>query len=173
MSSNEKIGIEIERKYIIAMPDEEILATQPMYRKYDILQIYLKSIPGVTRRVRRLKSSTETKYIETVKVRIDQMSSTEVENELTEDEYNDLLELSASDSIPIVKVRHSFVIDSQPFEIDVYPQWKKTAIMENELESREKTVKIPDFIKVISEVTGNKAYSNASMSRSFPMELEI
>ena len=45
-----------------------------------------------------------------------------------------------------------------------------TAIMETELDSREKQVKIPSFIEILREVTGDKAYSNAGMSRRFPEE---
>ena len=58
----------------------------------------------------------------------------------------------------------------QLFEIDVYPAWKNTAIMETELDDREREVEIPTFIEIIREVTGYKAYSNASMSKSFPKE---
>jgi CYTH domain-containing protein len=101
------------------------------------------------------------------------MSSTEVENELTKEQYLELLEASDPTASPINKVRHRFIIDGQPFEVDVYPQWQNTAIMETELENREKKVEIPPFIDVIREVTGDKAYSNAGMARSFPKEDEI
>ncbi len=171
MKSSQRIGIEIERKYVIKMPDISILSSQPSYRRYEIVQTYLKSIPGVTRRVRSLSLGNATRYIETVKVRIDQMSSTEVENELTKDQYSELLEESDPTASPITKVRHRFIIDGQPFEVDVYPQWQNTAIMETELENREKKVEIPPFIEIIREVTGEKSYTNASMSREFPKEL--
>ncbi len=171
MNSNQKIGIEIERKYIIKMPDISILSAQPSYRRYEIVQTYLKSIPGVTRRVRQLSIGNNTKYVETVKVRIDHMSSTEVENELTKEQYSELLEESDPTASPIIKVRHRFIIDGQPFEVDVYPQWQNTAIMETELENRDKKVEIPPFIEIIREVTGEKSYTNASMSREFPKEL--
>ena len=171
MKNNQRIGIEIERKYIIKMPDIAVLSAQPSYRRYEIVQTYLNSIPGVTRRVRSLSLDGATRYIETVKVRIDQMSSTEVENDLTKEQYLELLEESDPAASPITKVRHRFFIDGQPFEVDIYPQWQNTAIMETELENREKEVKIPSFIEIIREVTGEKSYTNASMSREFPKEL--
>lgn len=171
MSNNQKIGIEIERKYIIKMPDIAVLSAQPSYRRYEIVQTYLKSIPGVTRRVRSLSLGNATRYVETVKVRIDHMSSTEVENEITKEQYSELLEESDPTASPITKTRHRFIIDGQPFEVDVYPQWKNTAIMETELENREKEVKIPSFLEIIREVTGEKSYTNASMAREFPKEL--
>ena len=42
--------------------------------------------------------------------------------------------------------------------------------MEIELEKREESVEIPDFIEIIRDVTGDKAYSNAAMARAFPTE---
>ena len=43
--------------------------------------------------------------------------------------------------------------------------------METELESREEEVEFPSFIEILREVTGDKAYSNAAMSRTFPAEI--
>ena len=170
MQRKEKIGIEIERKYIISMPDFNLLRSLDGYNRSDIVQTYLKSIDGATRRVRMRTSEGSSRYYETVKARIDEMSSTEVEREIDREEYLELLKLAREDSTPIEKTRHLFFYNSQPFEIDVYPNWHSTAIMETELASRETTVEMPPFISIIREVTGNKAYSNAGMSRQFPSE---
>lgn len=48
------------------------------------------------------------------------MSSTEVENDLTNEQYLELLEESDPAASPITKVRHRFFIDGQPFEVDIY-----------------------------------------------------
>ena len=42
--------------------------------------------------------------------------------------------------------------------------------METELPSRDTEVGMPSFIRIIADVTGDKRYSNAAMSRSFPKE---
>lgn len=170
MQRKEKIGIEIERKYIIAMPDFNLLRSLDGYNRSDIVQTYLKSVDGATRRVRMRTTDGNSRYYETLKVRIDEMSSTEVEREIDREEYTELLKLAREDSTPIEKVRHLFSYNSQLFEIDVYPNWQNTAIMETELDSRETSVEMPPFIHIIREVTGNKAYSNAGMSRAFPPE---
>ena len=163
-------GIEIERKYIIAMPDESLFSAMDGYSRDEIVQTYLSSESGVTRRVRSRTSEHGVCYYETVKVRIDAMSAHESERELTEAEYLAMLPEIAEGTRPIVKVRHSFSYRSQLFEVDVYPEWKSTAILETELPSRDTAVKFPECITVLREVTGIKAYSNASMSRSFPEE---
>lgn len=172
MSDKSVVGLEIERKYVIMLPSTEQMSEMEGYVATPILQIYLPSADGETRRVRRRIYPDRTAYIETRKIRVDSMSSTEIEREIDREEF---LALSASPlggTSPVEKVRHSFTYHGQIFEIDVYPQWSRTAIMETELPSRETEVEMPDFINIIKEVTGIKAYSNASMSRVFPEELE-
>lgn len=170
MKNNEKVGIEIERKYIIKMPDLSKLSSQNDYTVSEILQIYLPAKQGETRRVRRRSYSDRTLYIETRKIRIDSMSSEEIERELTKEEFDSLAAAPLEGTAPIIKARHTFIYGGQLFEIDIYPEWQHTAIMETELPTRDTEVKMPPFIEIIKEVTGDKSYSNASMSRSFPKE---
>ena len=164
------IGIETERKYIIKMPDLNTLLAQDGYSKSEILQIYLTGAEGETRRVRRRIFDNKIQYTETRKIRINATSSTEMEREITEDEFNSAQSLALQGYTPIEKSRFTFIYNNQLFEIDVYSNWTKTAIMETELDSPDKIVEFPDFIEIIREVTGNKAYSNAGMSRAFPKE---
>ena len=166
-----KDHIEIERKYIIAMPDVTAMQGEPEYTSSDIVQIYLNSAPHVTHRVRSRTKGGVTKYTETKKVRISGMSAYEDEREITEAEFLTLCENVAKDTTPVIKTRHTFTYRGQLFEIDIYPNWKSTAIMETELPGEDTVVEIPAFIKIIKEVTGIKAYSNASMSRAFPNEI--
>ena len=42
--------------------------------------------------------------------------------------------------------------------------------METELSSREDTVRMPDLIEIVREVTGRFEYSNSAMSEHFPEE---
>ncbi len=165
-----KSGIEIEKKYIISLPDESTIQGMDEYTKSEIVQIYLDLPVGVTHRIRSREKSGKITYTETKKVRIDKMSSFEDEHEISSEEFLALSEKQDKNTAPIHKVRHTFVYLGQLFEIDVYPEWKNTAILETELDSREKEVVFPDFIKIIREVTGDKRYSNAGMSRSFPKE---
>ena len=93
-----------------------------------------------------------------------------MEREISSDEFDSLALTSLSDRKPIHKTRHTFTYKKQLFEIDIYPEWQKTAIMETELDSTDREVEFPDFIKIVQEVTGNKKYSNAGMSKEFPKE---
>lgn len=166
-----KDHIETERKFIISKPDIDVLRAQPEYTSSDIVQIYLVSSPRVTHRIRSRTYLGKTVYTETTKMRISGMSAYEDEREITEAEFVSLSEQIDPDTTPIVKTRHTFVLDGQLFEIDVYPNWQTSAIMETELEGEDTAVQIPEFISMIKEVTGIRAYSNASMARVFPTEI--
>ena len=163
-------NIEIEKKYIILKPTSDELFGMQDYSSSEIEQIYLSSPLGITHRVRSRKFSDKTVFTETTKVKIDKMSAYENEREITEEEFNSLAEHRDEQTRPIKKCRHTFVFCGQLFEIDIYPEWKNTAILETELSDRETVVKFPDFIKIVADVTGDKRYSNASMSKSFPDE---
>ena len=165
------IPVEIERKYVIEMPDTEMLKGLGGYSVSEIDQTYLSSSPAVTHRVRSRRYPDRTVYTETKKMRIDSMSSFEDEKEIERDEYERLLLQIAPDTSTIRKVRHTFIYSGRVFEIDVYPNWSRSCVLEVELESRESSIDMPPFIRIISDVTGDKKYSNASMARSFPEEL--
>lgn len=164
---NEK-NIEIERKYIIKLPKLSVLEAMSEYTKSEIVQIYLTSPKGITHRIRRREKNGVAVYTETTKVRIDGMSAYEDEREITEADFEALKKKAALHRRPVKKIRHTFVYKKQLFEIDVYPEWDRQAIMETELESREAVVEFPAAIEIIREVTGDKRYSNAAMSKEFP-----
>ena len=163
--------VEIERKFVIATPDISLLTTLEGYTKSEIEQTYLCSDEGVTRRVRARNYQGRTVYTETKKVRIDNMSAHEDEREIDEAEYTTLLGEIMPGTVTIYKTRYTFAFFGKIFEVDVYQNWKRTAILEVELDTRDEELLMPDFIKVIAEVTGDKRYSNAAMSKEFPKEL--
>jgi CYTH domain-containing protein len=165
--------VEIERKYIIELPDISELSKMESYTASDIEQIYLSSSPAVTHRIRKRVYNDRSVYTETKKIRIDKISSYEDEHEISAEEYARLSLNIREGSTPLSKRRHTFSYLGQTFEIDVYPEWKGSSILETELDSRERGVEFPDFIKVVKEVSGIKEYSNSSMSMRFPDEVKI
>ena len=163
--------LEIERKYVIRKPNVAMLSSLEGYTVSDIEQTYLESAAHVTHRVRARSYGDRTVYTETKKVRIDKMSVYEDEREIDKSEYLELLKGRKEGTVTLSKTRHTFLYLGQVFEIDVYPEWVNSAVLETELPSRETVVEFPDFIRVIAEVTGEKKYSNAAMSKEFPKEL--
>lgn len=62
------------------------------------------------------------------------------------------------------------MIHNQYYEIDIYPEWSKQAILEVELRDENETIYFPDFINIIKEVTDDDSYKNYNMAKSMPKE---
>ena len=163
-------SIETERKYIIKKPELEELRAVSGYTVSHITQTYLDTVRGVTERVRERRYGDNTAYTHTKKVRISSMSAIEDEREIAESEYRGLLLRRKPNTKAIEKTRHTFPYLGILFEIDEYPEWQNSCIMEYELKDEGESAELPPFISVIREVTGDRAYSNAGMAESFPKE---
>ena len=166
-----KNNTEIERKFIIALPDLKMLSRLEGYDKSEIEQTYLESPPHVTHRVRARRRANSVVFTETKKVRIDKMSAYEDEREIGVSEYRERLENIKDGTRTLYKTRHVFAYADHMIEIDVYPEWRETAVMEIELSSRDEKIELPAYTRVIREVTGMREYSNAAMSERFPDEI--
>ena len=162
--------LEIERKYIIGKPDLSLISAMPEYTVSRITQIYLSSPSGITHRIRRREYSGACEHTETVKVRLNKTTCNESEGVIDPSRFDELALAIKENTRPVIKTRHTFAFSGFTVEIDVYPEWENTAIMEIELDSEEISPAIPPFIRVLREVTGRREYSNAAMSHVFPPE---
>ena len=163
--------LEIERRFIIAKPtlqDFSLIKKNACVSEFSISkieQVYLLAL-GKTHRIRRRENEAGVRYYETVKRRVDNMSAIEEEREIDALEYESLKTKIRPGSRPISKTRYSFFYNGQSYEIDVYPFWASTAMMELELRDRDTRVEFLPEIRVIREVTGDKKYSNSEMANS-------
>ena len=167
---NMSTPIETERKFVILKPDFERLAACEGYTVSKITQIYLKTEEGVTHRVRSREYEDRTVYTETKKTRISKMSVIEDEREISVREFQEKSALIDKGLKPVEKIRRTIRYMGHTVEIDEYPEWQSCCILEVELPSEDAPLSLPDFIKVVCEVTGVKAYSNHSMAKGFPSE---
>ncbi len=161
------MAFEIERKYLIEYPDLNILEKHP---KSEIAQTYLKTNDGMTSRVRKRTSDGVTKYIFTEKKRITDVKCIENERELSAGEYEELLKLADTERRTVIKTRYCIPFNGRVVEVDVYPFWSDRAIAEVEMENEDETVALPEFIKIIREVTSEKAYKNYSIAKEIPAD---
>ena len=164
------MAYEIERKYLIEYPDIGILENYPDSSKSEIAQTYLKTDDGMTSRVRKRTTGGVTKYIFTEKKRITDVKCIENEREIGRGEYEELLGLADPERNTVYKTRYCLPYVGRVVEIDIYPFWSDRAIAEVEMESENEEVRLPDFIKVIRDVTSEKAYKNASIAKKIPTE---
>ena len=167
--SNEN-GLEIERKFLIVMPDIAELSGIAGAEVSEITQTYLLAEPEVADRVRKRSYESKVVYTRTVKKRVSGMSAFEDEKVISEEEYTQLLVNADKSKIPVKKTRCAIPFKGHILEIDIYPFWHKQAVLEIELDSEQDTYCIPDYLKVIREVTGNRAYSNRALSGVIPDE---
>lgn len=154
---------EIEIKLLIAMPDFPLRGEISCD---DIEQTYLVSPEEITERVRR----RGTKYFHTIKKRLTMMSADESEREINEGEYRELLKKRDPEKRTIRKTRHVIPYRGHMLEIDVFEFWKKTAMLEIELQSEDEKYELPDFIKVLRDVSEDKRYKNNHMAKEIPEE---
>lgn len=165
--------IETERKYIILKPDIAILENQTGFTSSEITQIYLFDKEKTHRIRKRVYSDGREEYTENTKKRISFMSSVENEEIISSEKYDILKAQIESGTAPVFKRRITFEYEEKVFEIDIYPFWNKTCILEVELKREDEALNFPEFIRVISDVTGIKSYSNHSMAYETPKEIEI
>lgn len=156
---------ETERKYLIEYPDISLLEKRSTSIKR-ITQTYLCSERETDRRVRRSECEANTVFTFTEKRNLTRLTRLEDEREITEEEYEAYL-LSADENFaPISKTRYCVPAPSgQTAEIDVYLNITAFAVCEVELCDENEKVVLPDCIKLVREVTGEKEYSNRQIAR--------
>ncbi len=156
---------EIERKFLIEMPDIEYLESLPNCEKVRIVQTYLNSSDDEEVRIRQRGNNGTYTYSKTRKINVDSMKRIEVETRLTQEEYiNELLNADPTRG-QIVKDRYCLCYKNQYFEIDIYPFWNDKAIAEIELISEDQKIELPEFINVIDEVTDDINFKNSEIAK--------
>ena len=159
--------LEIERKFLIEMPDLKWIEKNTDCTVANIVQTYLgKNSEGFGNRVRAMKINGKIKYFHTAKKSVSGITRIELEKEISKKEYEKCL-IKGKKTVSLKKTRYIIKMNDLKYEIDVYPFWTQTAIMEIELKNEEQKFDIPEFIKVIGEVTNNLDYSNHSLAKKY------
>lgn len=158
-----KSGLEIERKFLVKMPD---LKKLNLIKMIDIRQTYLSDGKnGSQRRVRKISCGDRVSMTYTEKNFISPVIREESEKNIDSSEYNSLLK-DAKDTAPVEKKRAVFLYENQRFELDIYPFSKKYAVLELELENPEQKIYFPSCVNVLKEVTGDRNYSNINLANA-------
>lgn len=164
------MSVEIERKFLIQLPDLEKIAALPGCRVRRIVQTYLEKIPGkkVQRRVRKIREGGRVEYVFTKKEDLSGISRLENEWVISKEEYDAYLTEAVS---RLEKTRYAFPWAGHVMEIDVYPYeiggdgLVGRAILEVELGEVGEAFEVPDFLTVERELTGTKEFSNSKMAK--------
>lgn len=159
---------EIERKYLIAKPEEDFLAALPGASITEITQTYLlPQEEGFGRRIRKRGSlATGWEYTYTRKKPVSFGKRIELEDVISQPEYLALLEEADPAHHTVIKKRCCFVHEQQLFELDVYDFEEQLATLEIELPDIDTPVQLPPWVELIADVTGNAGYSNFTLSKT-------
>ena len=76
-------------------------------------------------------------------------------------------------STPLNKTRYTFLYLENTMEIDVYPGWKRTAIMETEMDGYDKEVALPPFIKIVKRLRETRLTQTRRWQLNFLMNYKI
>ncbi len=160
---------EIERKFLIGMPDLVWLAS--VAEASTIRQTYLTGgNPDSTERVRCREREGACVYTHTEKLRLSARKRVEIENEISRDEYERLLRRADPQRRTIEKTRYCLHRGELVYEIDVFPFWTKQAFLEIELSEENQLFPWPEEFRCIREVTEDSRYSNAALASRIPDE---
>lgn len=158
---------EIERKFLIAMPDLQWLSGKAL-RRLEMVQTYLLAADGESSRVRKITENGTVTYIQTMKKRISNIKRLETEAEITAEEYATLLEKADSARRPIRKVRYCVPHGRHMLEIDIFSFWQDKAFLEVELVDEKEEISLPSEFIVLREVTEDRRYTNAALAKELP-----
>ena len=170
MSDETREPLEIERKFLIRMPDRETLKRESS-RFIDMERIYLLPESGDgSCRIRRSRCGREEKLYFTEKLFVSARTRVEREREITPGEWDALVQRADPDRRPIVKRRWCVPYAGHTLEIDIFPFWDDRAFCEAELSREDEALLLPEWIRVIKEVTDDPRYNNSSLARAVPTE---
>ena len=98
------------------------------------------------------------------------LSCEEGEQEIAQDEYIRCARECDPARRPIIKTRYRLPYEGHMLELDIYPFWNDRAILEIELDSEDEMARIPNYLTVIRDVSGELAYKNRQLAVRVPHE---
>jgi len=162
--------LEIERKFLIHMPPEARLLRESE-KRIDITQTYLCRAPDEgSRRVRRSRTEGEETWYYSEKIHLTDRTRIERERAITPAEARELLRQADGALRPIAKTRWCVPYAGHTLEIDVFPFWQDRAFLEAELSSETEELLLPDWVRIIREVTEDPRYTNLALAAEIPEE---
>ena len=166
------LPLEIERKYLIRMPDVNMLKNQSGYTDTEMIQMYLSpDFDGGGIRIRKSARNGIVTCKKTYKRDITPVKRVEIEENIATEEFEILSEHRDPQYLPIHKHRHSFEYKGHTIELDIYDFWSDRATVEVELKSEQQIPELPPFLEVVKEVTEDLRYRNRSLAKNVIIEI--
>uniref|UniRef100_A0A8D8L7L1 NadR/Ttd14 AAA domain-containing protein n=3 Tax=Cacopsylla melanoneura TaxID=428564 RepID=A0A8D8L7L1_9HEMI len=162
-----------KRKFLVKSPLPDGEGKFPeRYQDFDVVHHYLQTGgPQVQARLRKRGQKGHWSYTHTIRKPKIHNQVVEVKTQLTHRDYINMLQQKDDSHWAIFKKRRCFIHNNQYFQLDVYkepchPRCKGLILLEtySALENDELLSRLPKFITIIKEVTGNPDYSMFNLS---------
>ena len=160
--------IEIERKYLV-----EKIGEIPNSNTSEIYQTYLTPINGQERRLRMRGENGHNVYFLTTKIHITSDRRYELERQIDENQYRELLNEANPEKSTIHKLRSCFLWKDQYFELDEFIEPRLDHLL-LEIEDAEDTssIQFPPFLRIIEDVTEKPEYYNSNIAVNRYLRIE-
>jgi len=155
------------KKYLVEV-DEQILSkvkAEADYSTVHILQNYLISTSGMERRIRKRDRNGSILYYYSEASVISTNERIKTDRILSERQYYEYMQDVDKSLNDIDKIRHSFIYDNHFFKLDIFDFDTTKGLLSVQL-PEDSEVKLPDYFKVVKEVTNNNAYKNYYLAKS-------
>lgn len=153
-------AIEEERKYIVKVSGE-----LPDCIESEILQTYLTSEPGCEIRLRRRTTNGNVVNIHTTRKKLSATEELVTERQVSNALYESLLQQADPYRRAISKRRRSFIYQGQFFELDTYgSNLEGLVILETKGIERHEDLKLPPFLQIEQDITGDVSYYNPNLA---------
>lgn len=155
------LPIKDECKYIVEVTDE-----LPSTIDSEITQTYLVADPDCEVRLRRRRLNGQTLNIHTTTRTLSPKEKIVTERQVSNQLYESLLQQADPYRSTIRKYRRSFIWQGQHFELDTYSEpHSGLVILETKGMSCHADVKMPPFLRVIRNITGDETYYNFNLAK--------
>lgn len=153
-------SIEEECKYIV-----EVVGKLPECIESTITQTYLVGEPGCEIRLRQRVSEGNVINIHTTRRKISDTEELVTERQISNNLYETMLQQADPYRHKIQKNRKSFIWHGQFFELDTYNGDEKgLMILETKGILCHDDLKLPPFLKIIKDITGNRNFYNYNLA---------
>lgn len=160
--------VEKYSKYLIKVDDALLdkFSKEDNYECSHIIQHYLKSDDGYEKRIRARYKGDDVQYTYSEAYYLANNERIKLDRVITRRQYNNY-EREIDDTLNVTdKMRYSFIDDGLFYKLDVFNFDKTKGLISVADGDDGQKVALPEYIRVIKDVTGDKEYKNYFLAKS-------
>ena len=167
----EPVPSSVEKKFLVRKPSDELLKNIGFSSRNEIIQTYLRTnIEGIERKVRQIGNEKDGySFYYTQKTKKNGINTKEIEKKISVKDYINLMSEADTSLHQLKKERYCFISNNQFFELDVYPFDSEYAILDLEIDNKEDSFLVPNFLEVIKDVTNDDYYKNIRIAKDLSL----